>query len=122
MSPRAPAAFWIGGVIALPLSEGAAFGFGGLKGLEGLTLGAVGSLFNLGALWAIIRLVSAFVSAPKAEIRGTFVIVLAFLVKLPLFIGMGVLANRIGGPAMGCFLVGVALVYSALVGWMLASR
>ena len=95
---------------------------GRIKGLEGFILGTAGSAFNLWALWAIIGVASRSAAAGQPPRRGTFVIVLAFLVKLPVFIALGLLANRIGGAAPTCFLAGIGLVYSALVGWALAQR
>ena len=117
-----PRGFWLVAGSQLVLTLSACFIFGGVKGLEGGVLGTAGSLFNLGAWWAVIHLMASYIHAPKPETRGTFIVVTAFLIKLPLFATMALLANRLGGPALPCFVAGVALVYFALVGWALARR
>jgi len=120
MTPKNSKVFWLSvagtAVAAIALSVT----FGGVRGVEGILLGLSGSAFNLWALWAVIRLCGKLITTQKPERRGTFIVVLAFFVKLPLFILVGTLSYRLGGPAPACFLVGVALVYSALVGWVLA--
>lgn len=122
MSGRVPKAFWLISVVLLALTLSLCFWLGHVKGLEGAILGVAGSLFNLAAWWAVIRLMAGYVNAPQPEKRGTFIVLTAFLIKLPLFAAMAILANRIGGPALPCFLAGVALVYFDLVGWALAGR
>ncbi len=122
MSRQVPPAFWAVCGLLLVLTLSTCFVFGGAKGLEGAALGAGGSVFNLGAWGAVIRLMAAYLHAPQPERRGTLIVVTAFLIKLPLFAAMAILANRLGGPALPCFLAGVALVYFALVGWALAGR
>jgi len=94
----------------------------GTNGLAGLAMGIAGSAFNLWALKAIIGLATPYSETEIARRKGTFLIVLAFLVKLPVFIALGLVANHLGGHAPGCFLLGLALVYLALVGWVLAGR
>ena len=117
-----PRVFWlVAGCLAV-LTVSACFIFGGVKGLEGGVLGTAGSLFNLGAWWAVIRLMTSYIHAPKPETRGTIIVLTAFLIKLPLFAAMALLANRLGGPALPCFVAGVALVYFSLVGWALVGR
>jgi hypothetical protein len=97
-----------------------AFAFGGPTALQGALLGLAATGFSIGALWWIIRLSSSGQAGPKRTPVGTTLVVLAFFVKLPLFIALGALAHRIGGHAPACFLMGLALVYFALVGWALA--
>lgn len=112
--------FWIGvgstGAIAVIVSAS----LGGVRGFEGISLGLAGSAFNLWALWAIIGLCGRMAGSPRSTRRGTIAILIAFFIKLPVFIALGILAHAIGGIAPTCFLVGIALVYSALVGWVLA--
>jgi hypothetical protein len=120
MTPKIPNAFWLGVTSATVVAVALTAIFGGVLGLAGVLLGLVGSAFNLWALWAVIRLCGKLIETQKPEGRGTFIVVLAFFVKLPLFIVVGTLSYRLGGAAPACFLVGVALVYSALVGWVLA--
>jgi hypothetical protein len=96
--------------------------FAGQAGLEGMALGLFGTAFNLWALKAVIGLSTTHSASELGRRKGTFLIVLAFLMKLPVFIVLGLVAHRVGGPAPGCFLLGLALVYLALVGWSLAKR
>jgi len=96
-----------------------AYSFGGLSGLQGMAMGVFASLFNLWAMWKIIQLSGKASLVGQPQRVGATLIVLAFLVKLPLFVALGLAAQRIGGAASGCFLAGLGLVYSALVGWAL---
>ncbi|MEA2554609.1 MAG: hypothetical protein QOJ65_2785 [Fimbriimonadaceae bacterium] len=112
--------FWIAFGVAVLGALVASAMLGGPKGLEGMALGIAGSAFNIWALWSVIRLSGKMIDTERLRNRGTFIIVLAFFVKLPLFLAMGMLAQSIGAPAQTCFLLGLALVYSALVGWALA--
>ena len=107
------------GAAAAALVVGA-YLFGGVSGLQGAALGLCATGFSIGALWWIIRLSTGSEAGPKRTPVGTSLVVLAFFVKLPLFLALGTLAHRIGGHAPGCFLLGLALVYFALVGWALA--
>ena len=122
MKHSVPRMFWVVSGSLLVLAIAACSVLGGVRGFEGCTLGSVGSLFNLAAWWAVIRLMASYIHAPQPEKRGTFIVVTAFLIKLPLFAAMALLANRLGGPALPCFVAGVALVYFGLVGWALAGR
>ncbi len=92
----------------------------GFDGLFGITLGLVGTLLNLYAMrWATIVLGKSIKEEqmPKGFSVGA---VIAFLLKLPLLIGLGFWANSWGPDAMTCFLIGLLLVYFCLVGWALA--
>lgn len=106
-------------VAAVALVVGA-YLLGGMTGLQGALLGLAATGFSIAALWWIIRLSTGGVLGPKRTPVGTTLVVLAFFVKLPLFIALGTLAHRVGGNAPACFLLGLALVYFALVGWALA--
>jgi len=114
--------FWTFALSAALAALICSFAFGGQSGLEGMALGLAGTGFNLWALKAVIGLASAHSVNDMARRKGTLLIVLAFLMKLPVFIVLGLVAHRIGGPAPACFLLGLALVYLALVGWSLAKR
>jgi hypothetical protein len=94
----------------------------GDKGVKGAALGLGATGFNILALWAIVRLLGYSFQKGSPPRLGASLSVIAFFIKLPLFIAFGVLAQRIGGPAPACFLAGLALVYSCLVGWALAQR
>jgi hypothetical protein len=111
---------WRSAVCVLLISCGISFGLGDLLGLTGFGLGVGGSIFNLFATWGIIRLGAG--ASPKGKrqwLRGAAA-VLGFLIKLPIFVALGLWAMRMGGPALPHFLGGIGLVYSALVGWVLA--
>jgi hypothetical protein len=94
----------------------------GQKGAAGFALGLAGTGFNNWATWGVIALTGP---APKTEAgvrwRAGFN-VFAFLLKLPLWVGFVLLARRIGEGALPCFLVALALVYFATIGWALARR
>ena len=104
-----------GALIAVVL----AYALSGLKGFEGMILGLFGTTFNLWAMWKIITLIGKASEVGRPQRVGATLTVLAFLVKLPLFVALGIVAQRLGGAAPGCFLAGLGLVYSALIGWAL---
>ncbi len=105
------------GVVAL----GIAYLISGILGLAGMALGLFGTAFSVVALWGVVRMCGRAAPEGAAPRLGAFVTVLAFLVKLPVFIVLGMLAQRLGGAAVPCFLLGLGLVYFGLVGWALAS-
>jgi hypothetical protein len=96
-----------------------------LRGGAGFALGVSASAINLGGLWAAIR---AFCNpAPLAAGQNQFniqalLVVLACFVKMPIFIGAGYLAWRTGQPAPVCFIAGVGLVYSLVIGRVSRTR
>jgi|DewCreStandDraft_4_1066084.scaffolds.fasta_scaffold203845_2 hypothetical protein len=106
------------GLLACLLS----FLIAGEVALAGMALGLVGTGFSILALWWVVRLTGGLAPLGAAPRFGASLTILAFLVKLPLFIALGFLAHRLGGPAPGAFLLGLGLVYFALVGWALASN
>jgi len=112
-----PAVHLIVGLIAI----GAAFLIAGPLGAAGFSLGLFGSTFNLGVWHLILGLMAGAGRADAKPGFGTFLVILAFLVKLPFYVALAFVAHRLGGPAVPCFLLGVGLVYFALVGWALAS-
>ncbi|HRI43006.1 MAG TPA: hypothetical protein PLL78_09425 [Fimbriimonadaceae bacterium] len=97
------------------------FAAAGEIGLAGMALGLVGTGFSIVALWWVVRLTGGLAPLGAAPRFGASLAILAFLAKLPIFIALGLVAQRLGGPAPGCFLLGLGLVYLALVGWALAS-
>lgn len=103
-------------VAALPIGW-----YGRAEGLQGYALGLGATGFSIWALWRVVRLTGDAAEAGAPSRMGTSAIVLAFLVKLPVFILAGMLAHRIGNAAPPCFLLGLAGVYSALVAWALAN-
>ena len=111
---------WIGAALGSVLGALGCAAYGSLAGQAGYALGLLGTGFSVAALWGVVKLVGRSATPDAPPSRGTAVVVLAFLVKLPLFVGAGVLAHRLGGRAPTCFLVGLGLVYFALVAWALA--
>lgn len=55
--------------------------------------------------------------SPAAKRLGTTYVIFLFLVKVPVFVALSLLARRVGGAAIPCFVAGIGLVYSALIGW-----
>lgn len=104
-------------LLALVLS----YSIGGPLALAGMALGLFATGFSVIALWMVVRMIGRAAPEGAAPRLGAMATVLAFLVKLPLFIVLGMLTQRIGGPAAPCFLMGLGLVYLGLIGWALAS-
>lgn len=88
-----------------------------MKPLLGLGLALLGSALNLGAWWAIARLMGSAARAGARPRFGTVLVVLTFLVKLPAFYGLFILARRLGGGAVECFIFGTVLVYFSATTW-----
>lgn len=89
----------------------------------GLGMGLSAAVISIGGWWLIIRLGVRSATAPAdARIHGrrnrtfAFLSVLAFLMKLPLFVLLAILTHRLGPVADTGFLIGMGLVYSALIG------
>lgn len=114
LATRPPLYLAIGG-LALALSA-----IGGSNAVAGMALGLFGAAFNVIALWFLISLLGKASEKADTGKSGTTLILIAFFLKVPVYIAMGSLANRIGNPAPACFLGGIGLVYSCLVGWALA--
>jgi hypothetical protein len=107
-------AFWaVGAVLLVTISAVV----GGRAGLMGAGLGLVATLLNNWGLWGAVKLMGASAPAEGAVRAGTVLTVTAFLLKLPVFLLLGMMTLRIGGAAPACFLLGLALVYSATIRW-----
>jgi hypothetical protein len=94
---------------------------GGSLGAAGIALGMAATAASLGGWWPAIRMLGSVATvegAGQSKIGGKYV-VLIFLVKLPIFVGLGFLALKLGGAAPPCFLIGLGLVYFWLIGWSL---
>lgn len=94
--------------------------FGGIRGLGGAALGLTSGAFGVFVLWQLIQLVGKAAAAGGNTKTGTILTVIAFFMKLPLYVFCGMAANRLGGAAFACFLAAVVLVYSGLIAWALA--
>ena len=96
------------------IAMGAAAALGGTSGVIGMSLGLFGTAFNVAALWGVIRLAARSVARQPTSRTGGCLLVLGLFVKLPLLIGMGLFAMKLGGNAPTCFLSGLGLVYAWL--------
>ncbi|MBX3117552.1 MAG: hypothetical protein KF784_00685 [Fimbriimonadaceae bacterium] len=118
--PRIFSPLWL---ITLSLiAIGGSWVFAGWQGGVGMGAGIVGTSFNLWALWRICIYIGEIAADNPQPRVATFVTIFVFLLKLPILIGLGLAMQRVGGPAMPCFLIGLGMVYFALVGWALARR
>ncbi len=94
--------------------------FGGWRGCLGITLGLGATWFNCWALWMLIGFMGRAVEGSGSSKGLTALVILAFLFKLPLLIGLGLLTRFLGGVAFPCFVSGLGMVYFGLVGWAVA--
>jgi len=85
-----------------------------------MALGLFATTFSILALWGVVRLLGDWCRDRPPSTAMQFVLIGAFLFKIPLLWVAWLVAGRIGGMAPSCFLMGLGLVYSALVGWVLA--
>lgn len=117
-------AFLIGAVLAI----GGAFFLGQKQGI-GMALGIAGASFNLWAMWLMTGALGSLMKEPLDEefqikkIRiASVLIVLAFFSKLPIFLALSMFTRHLGGPALNAFLLGLGLVYLAMIIWALTRR
>lgn len=89
----------------------------GSLAVQGLGLGLGATTFGIVMLWLAVKQTGRLAEREAKPYRGGVVVGLGFLIKLPLFVGCGMLAQGLGGPAPTWFLIGLGVVYSALVGW-----
>ncbi len=95
--------------------------FWGEKGLFGMVLGLGGTGFSMLALWFILVIAGRSIKE-TAQTDGAAVFAgTAFLLKLPIWAVSAMIAQKMGGPTLNCFLGGIALVYSLIIGLVLAS-
>ncbi len=90
-------------------------------GAQGYGMGLFGTAFSVIILKLTVGLAASASGSQRAG-KGSVFIVLAFLIKLPLFVGLAFMAHRLGGAAEPWFLGGLGLVYCALIGWAVAKR
>lgn len=89
----------------------------GALAAQGLALGLGATTFGIVMLWLAVKQTGRLAEREAKPYRGGVVIGLGFIIKLPLFVGCGMVAQSLGGPAPTWFLVGLGVVYFALVGW-----
>ncbi|MEQ1933036.1 MAG: hypothetical protein ABL962_04040 [Fimbriimonadaceae bacterium] len=88
-------------------------------GLIGVTLGLASTTFSLFALRWVIAIVCRPFTEPSEPWWRTCFIIFVFLLKVPILGGAIWVVQQMGSVAMGHFLAGLFLVYSAMVGWAL---
>ena len=86
-------------------------------GAAGFALALVGAGLNLWAWWAIVGLAGMAATEGGTPRLGFSLVVLAFLVKLPVFVGLFFLARNLGNSAVGPFIFGTILVYFSVTTW-----
>jgi hypothetical protein len=83
-----------------------------VPGLIGMALGLFAGAFGAAVLWGTVKIMRDATSLGKT---GIFLTLIGFLLKFPLLGFAGWLAYKQSAGALGCFLAGVLVVYSALV-------
>ena len=94
----------------------------GGNALMGLGIGLFATGLSVLGLWGAVRLFARPVPEDRAARFQAGLIVLAFFVKLPIFVVAANFTHRLGLGADSGFLLGLALVYFSLVGGALATR
>lgn len=89
----------------------------GDRALLGASLGLFATTFSVIFLWLAVQMTGRLAGDNAKPYRGGVVVGLGFLIKLPLFVACGMFAQQVGGHAPTWFLLGLGVVYSALVGW-----
>ena len=108
---------WRIGVLAAIFLLASSFVWQGTLAIAGLALGLFATTFSLVFLWLAVLQTGKLATENAKTYRGGVVVGLGFLIKLPLFVGLGMVAQGLGGVAPTWFLIGLGVVYFALVGW-----
>jgi len=108
--------FWLLWSLIAGLGAVVAVTVGGSTAGQGYAMGLGGTAFSVLALKWIIGTMANAATGIKPGL-GTLWVVLAFFVKLPVFVTLAMASHRVGGDAPTGFAAGILLVYSALVGW-----
>jgi hypothetical protein len=95
--------------------------FWGNKGLFGMVLGLGGTGFSMLALWGILAIAGRSIKETAKTDGAAVFAATAFLLKLPIWSISAMIAQKVGGVTLNCFLGGIALVYSLIIGLVLAS-
>lgn len=91
-----------------------------IKGLVGFGLFVVGIVLTalfLFATWRAIQLFTSFVKAGSKPLPTMMSLFIALGFKLPIFVMLGLWLRDAEIPHQACFLLGLGLVYSWVVGW-----
>lgn len=92
----------------------------GPEGAAGMALSLLATGFGAVMLVQIVRILSSTQASSENRPAGNIWLVGGFLLKFPAIFGAMFSAYLLGPWSIGCFIVGMLLVYSALVGWALA--
>lgn len=95
--------------------------FWGPKGIYGMSLGLFGTGFSMIALWGILAVAGKSIKETAQTDGAAVFAAAAFLMKLPIWSVCAMIAQKAGGPTLNCFLAGIALVYSCIIGLVIAS-
>ena len=93
---------------------------GKMPGMEGMAMGLASATFGAAVLWQMIQLVGSMAAKGSSPGCGAILTILAFFSKIPIYVALFSVSNRIGHAAPSCFLAGVLLVYFCLVAWAAA--
>ncbi|MEO8616587.1 MAG: hypothetical protein ABI600_15700 [Luteolibacter sp.] len=96
-----------------------AFLWGGGAALLGMVMGLVGTFLNLAGLWGVVSLANASQERQEQPGLGGALIGIGFLIKLPILIGIGLFAQKLGAVTFDAFLYGLAVVYGLLIAFAL---
>lgn len=89
----------------------------GPKEALGFALGLAATALSLGGWKLLLGMMAKWDEPSRVPKLAAIFVLLVFFVKLPLFVVAVKAAYALGGPAPTWFLIGLAWVYSALVGW-----
>ena len=84
-----------------------------IPGVVGFTSGVVIAFLSVWSLSLFAQVLHPDTTNTATTNR---MVVLSWILKLPVLLGVAYLVNRLGGGAIPCFLAGICLVYSSLVG------
>jgi len=87
----------------------------------GFLLGTAATTVDLFGLWGAIRLFGRPAATDSGAKFLSVLIVLVFFMKLPIFFFLANISHHLGAASDKGFLLGIGLVYSLLVGGVLAT-
>jgi hypothetical protein len=82
-----------------------------------MTMGLAAATVGVYAIWGLSGLLLQAAKEGGNPKQGAFLTLLAFLIKIPAFLLLFALSQRIGNPAPACYIAGIVVVYSASVVW-----
>lgn len=85
------------------------------------TLGVGGTAAYLWTTWMAVRAMGTTAAGAALQPRQMAVLLVALGLKFPVILGAMALARTLGPDGPTFFMLGLALVYSGLIGWAVAS-